>query len=158
VLKSGRVLRTKEKQMNNTKTITTYPCQVDPALRADCLSKSAHVGIFDFRPHYCGASFEQEVDVVEVEFVPAKRTSQRELRALRVKAHKSGDWSAVHSANKANKMVPQWLVGREGTGARKYIKYSVNRQGKNVRAYQITDLKLGKAWTQFNAPQLPATV
>lgn len=144
--------------MNNTKTITTYPCQVDPALRADCLSKSAHVGIFDHRPHFCGAKFEQVVDVVEVEFVPAKHTPRKELRKLRAQAWESGDWSEVRKARENNKLVPVWLVGREGAGDRKYIKYSVNLQGKNVRAFKITDLNLGNAWTKFNAPQLPATV
>ena len=148
----------------NTKTITSYPCQVDPALKADCLAKSAHVDIFAHRPHYCGPAFEQVVEVVEVEFVPVTRKTQEQLKALKVKAQElkaegvENPYEELDKARAQNKMVPQFIAGRETTGDRKLIIYSPNRQGKNVQQFKITDLKLADAWKSFNLPALPAKV
>ena len=146
------------------KTITSYPCQVDPALKADCLAKSAHVDIFAHRPHYCGPAFEQVVEVVEVEFVPVTRKTQEQLKALKVKAQElkaegvENPYEELDKARAQNKMVPQFIAGRETTGDRKLIIYSPNRQGKNVQQFKITDLKLADAWKSFNLPALPAKV
>ena len=148
----------------NTKTITSYPCQVDPALKADCLAKSAHVDIFAHRPHYCGPAFEQVVEVVEVEFVPVTRKTQEQLKALKVKAQElkaegvENPYEELDKARAQNKMVPQFIAGRETTGDRKLIIYSPNRQGKNIKQFKITDLKLADAWKSFNLPALPAKV
>lgn len=146
------------------KTITSYPCQVDPALKADCLAKSAHVDIFAHRPHYCGPAFEQVVEVVEVEFVPVTRKTQEQLKALKVKAQElkaegvENPYEELDKARAQNKMVPQFIAGRETTGDRKLIIYSPNRQGKNIKQFKITDLKLADAWKSFNLPALPAKV
>ena len=146
------------------KTITSYPCQVNPALKADCLAKSAHVDIFAHRPHYCGPAFEQVVEVVEVEFVPVTRKTQEQLKALKVKAQElkaegvENPYEELDKARAQNKMVPQFIAGRETTGDRKLIIYSPNRQGKNVQQFKITDLKLADAWKAFNLPALPAKV
>ena len=146
------------------KTITSYPCQVDPALKADCLAKSAHVDIFAHRPHYCGPAFEQVVEVVEVEFVPVTRKTQEQLKALKVKAQElkaegvENPYAELDKARAQNKMVPQFIAGRETTGDRKLIIYSPNRQGKNIKQFKITDLKLADAWKSFNLPALPAKV
>ena len=146
------------------KTITRYPCQVDPALKADCLAKSAHVDIFAHRPHYCGPAFEQVVEVVEVEFVPVTRKTQEQLKALKVKAQElkaegvENPYEELDKARAQNKMVPQFIAGRETTGDRKLIIYSPNRQGKNIKQFKITDLKLADAWKSFNLPALPAKV
>ena len=146
------------------KTITSYPCQVDPALKADCLAKSAHVDIFAHRPHYCGPAFEQVVEVVEVEFVPGTRKTQEQLKALKVKAQElkaegvENPYEELDKARAQNKMVPQFIAGRETTGDRKLIIYSPNRQGKNIKQFKITDLKLADAWKSFNLPALPAKV
>ena len=148
----------------NTKTITSYPCQVDPALKADCLAKSAHVDIFAHRPHYCGPAFEQVVEVVEVEFVPVTRKTQEQLKALKVKAQElkaegvENPYEELDKARAQNKMVPQFIAGRETTGDRKLIIYSPNRQGKNIQQFKITDFKLADAWKAFNLPALPAKV
>ena len=146
------------------KTITSYPCQVDPALKADCLAKSAHVDIFAHRPHYCGPAFEQVVEVVEVEFVPVTRKTQEQLKALKVKAQElkaegvENPYEELDKARAQNKMVPQFIAGRETTGDRKLIIYSPNRQGKNIQQFKITDFKLADAWKSFNLPALPAKV
>ena len=146
------------------KTITSYPCQVNPALKADCLAKSAHVDIFAHRPHYCGPAFEQVVEVVEVEFVPVTRKTQEQLKALKVKAQElkaegvENPYEELDKARAQNKMVPQFIAGRETTGDRKLIIYSPNRQGKNIKQFKITDLKLADAWKSFNLPALPAKV
>tara|TARA_B100000900_G_scaffold309322_1_gene268031 strand:+ start:2389 stop:2886 length:498 start_codon:yes stop_codon:yes gene_type:complete len=165
VLKSGRVLRTKEKKMN--KTIISYPCQVDPALKADCLAKSAHVDIFAHRPHYCGPAFEQVVEVVEVEFVPVTRKTEKQLNALKLKARElkaqgvktEEAYAELNKARGQNRMVPQFIAGRETTGDRKLIIYrGRNLQGKNLQQFKITDFKLADAWKSFNLPALPAKV
>lgn len=149
----------------NTKTITSYPCQIDPALKADCLAKSAHVDIFAHRPHYCGPAFEQVVEVVEVEFVPVTRKTEEQLKALKVKAKElkaegvENPYAELDKARAQNRMVPQYIAGREGTGDRKLIFYTGrNLQGKNIQQFKITDFKLADAWKSFNLPALPATV
>lgn len=146
------------------KTITSYPCQVNPALKADCLAKSAHVDIFAHRPHYCGPAFEQVVEVVEVEFVPVTRKTQEQLKALKVKAQElkaqgvENPYAELDKARAQNKMVPQFIASRETTGDRKLIIYSPNRQGKNIQQFKVTDFKLADAWKSFNLPALPAKV
>ncbi len=146
------------------KTITSHPCQVDPALRADCLENGAYDRDTEQRFHACGPAFEQVVEVVEVEFVPVTRKTQEQLKALKVKAQElkaegvENPYEELDKARAQNKMVPQFIAGRETTGDRKLIIYSPNRQGKNVKQFKITDLKLADAWKSFNLPALPAKV
>ena len=92
------------------------------------------------------------------------RKTQEQLKALKVKAQElkaegvENPYEELDKARAQNKMVPQFIAGRETTGDRKLIIYSPNRQGKNVQQFKITDLKLADAWKSFNLPALPAKV
>jgi len=151
----------------NTKTITSYPCQINPALKAECLEMGAYDRQTEQRFHACGAGFEQVVEVVEVEFVPAKRVSEKEKATLKAEAralkaqgveHEEA-FAEVTKANKINAFtVPQYKADRLGTGDRELILYTPNRQGKNVSQFNVTDWKRVNAWKSFTLPALPATV
>ena len=148
----------------NTKTITSHPCQVDPALRADCLENGAYDRDSEQRFHACGPAFEQVVEVVEVEFVPITRKTEKQLEALKVKALElkaqgvEEPFAELEKAKGQNAMLKQYIAGRETTGDRKLIIYTPNRQGKNIQQFKIKDLRLADAWKSFNLPALPAKV
>ena len=92
------------------------------------------------------------------------RKTQEQLKALKVKAQElkaegvENPYAELDKARAQNKMVPQFIAGRETTGDRKLIIYSPNRQGKNIQQFKITDFKLADAWKAFNLPALPAKV
>jgi hypothetical protein len=148
--------------------ITQYPCNIDPTLKTECLENGAFDRYTGQRFHACGSAFKQTVDVVQVEFVPVTRTTQKQLKALRVEARelvaqgleKKDAWKKFSKAKALNRFVPLGKpIGREGTGDRKLIYYTGRKlQGKGVTQYSVKDWRRLEGFKAYTLPQLPAQV